>query len=149
MVQPRAHRQSLCASDFLWVPSVWAPSRIWDLCGRNAPPARGPRARVAAPVPSPLPTADRVPAPSLAQVRVSAPLPTSACITKFAPSAVVKLTACSRNDAKLSVWYGPDYNKCFHPFSERPTFACLTGVYPSDYGWGTADLGIDPTTLEL
>ena len=100
MAQPRAHRQSLCASALRWVPSLWAPSRIWDLWGRNAPAARGPQAPVAAPVPAPVPAPDPTPAPSLAPVPVPAPLPTSACITEFAPPPVVKFTAYGRNDAE-------------------------------------------------
>ena len=49
--------------------------------------------------------------PSLAPVRVPDWLLTSACVTEFAPSPVVKFAACGRNDAELSAWYSPDCNK--------------------------------------
>ena len=32
----------------------------------------------------------------------------------------------------MSAWYGTDYNKWSDPFSERPTSAYLTGVYPGE-----------------
>ena len=49
--------------------------------------------------------------PSLAPVPVPASLPTSAYVTEFAPSPMVKFAACGRNDAELSAWYSPDCDK--------------------------------------
>ena len=48
--------------------------------------------------------------------------------------------------AKFSAWYGSDCSEWLDP--ERPTSVCLTGVYPGDYRWGTADFGADQITLE-
>ena len=86
--------------------------------------------------------------PLLAPVPVPALLPTSACVTEFAPSPVVKFAVCGCNDAELSAWYSPSCNKWSDQLTECPSFAYLTGVYRGDYGWGTADLGIDPTTFD-
>ena len=64
--------------------------------------------------------------------RAPAPLTTSTYIAEFAPPPADKFTAYGRNDAELSAWYGADYNKWSDPFSERPTSAYLTGVYPGE-----------------
>ena len=54
--------------------------------------------------------------------------------------------ACGHNAAEFSAWYGSDCSEWLDP--ERSTSVYLTGVYPGDYRWGTADLGADHITLE-
>ena len=45
----------------------------------------------------------------------------------------------------LPAWY---CNEWLDPFPESSTPIYMTGEYPSDYGWDTAGLGADQTTLE-
>ena len=76
---------------------------------------------------------------------------TSAYVTQFAPSPVAMFAVSGRKFQKsvtpLDLWYGPDRNLWLGPYTQNvPVY--LTGGLPGDYGWDTAGLGADPTTLE-
>ena len=76
---------------------------------------------------------------------------TSAYVTQFAPSPVAMFAVSGRKFQKsvtpLDLWYGPDRNLWLGPYTQNVP-AYLTGELPGDYGWDTAGLGADPTTLE-
>ena len=69
-----------------------------------------------------------------------------ALMGQVTPSPVAMFASCGHNAAEFSAWYGSDCSESLDP--ERPTSVYLTGVYPGDYRWGTADLGADQITLE-
>ena len=74
-------------------------------------------------------------------------------MAQLAPESVTMFAASGRKGApapdadKLSSWYGPERNLWLGPLSEGSTPAYLTGELPGDYGWDSAGLGADPTTL--
>ena len=69
-----------------------------------------------------------------------------AVMGQFAPSPVAMFAASGHNAAEFPAWYGSDCSEWQN--NERPTSVYLTGVYPGDYRWGTADLVDDQTTLQ-
>ena len=69
-----------------------------------------------------------------------------ALMGQVTPSPLAIFAACGHNAAELSAWYGFDCSEWL--VLERPTSVYVTGVYPGDYGWGTADLGAGQITME-
>ena len=69
-----------------------------------------------------------------------------ALMGQVTPSPVAMFAACGHNAAEFSAWYGSDCSEWLDP--ERSTSVYLTGAYPGDCRWGTADLGADQITLE-
>ena len=76
---------------------------------------------------------------------------TSAYVTQFAPSPVAMFAVSGRKFQKsvtpLDLWCGADRNPWLGPYTQNVP-AYLTGELPGDYGWDTAGLGADPTSLE-
>ena len=71
-----------------------------------------------------------------------------ALMGQFAPSPAAMFAASGNVFDNVTAWYGPKHNKWSCPSPDASTPAYLIGEYPNDYGWDTADLGADPTTLE-
>ena len=69
-----------------------------------------------------------------------------ALMGQVTPSPLAIFAAYGHNAAEFSASYGSVCSEWLDP--ERPTSVYLTGLYPGDYRWGTADLGADQITLE-